>query len=190
VPHPTSHVRPRGTGVLRLRRGSSPQVHLVRFMTAPLVPRALLAASVAVEVVGADPDARLFQEVRERMGLGYELGLGVEHGRDWAVVVLSASAARADAERLRDAIDRTFTRAADGFARAELARARKKIRYRFARLADSRMDRAIAHASREAAGHPTLAASQQAMDALASNEVEHAWRSLMRAPTLTAVLAG
>jgi predicted Zn-dependent peptidase len=159
-------------------------------MTAPLVPRALLAASVAVEVVGADPDARLFQEVRERMGLGYELGLGVEHGRDWAVVVLSASAARADAERLRDAIDRTFTRAAEGFTRAELARARKKIRYRFARLADSRMDRAIAHASREAAGHPTLAASQQAMDALAGGEVEHAWRSLMRAPTLTAVLSG
>ena len=52
------------------------------------------------------------------------------------------------------------------------------------------MDRAIAHASREAAGHPTLAASQQAMDALATNEVEHAWRSLMRAPTLTAVLSG
>jgi predicted Zn-dependent peptidase len=182
--------RPHAGGVLRLRRGSSPQVHLVRLMTAPLVPRALLAASVAVEVVGADPDARLFQEVRERMGLGYELGLGVEHGRDWAVVVLSASAARADAERLRDAVERTFVRAAEGFTRAELARARKKIRYRFARLADSRLDRAIAHASREAAGHPTLAASQQAMDALAAAEVERAWRSLLRAPTLTAVLAG
>jgi predicted Zn-dependent peptidase len=159
-------------------------------MTAPLVPRALLAASVAVEVVGADPDARLFQEVRERMGLGYELGLGIEHGRDWAVVVLSASAARADADRLRDAVDRTFAHAANGFTRAELARARKKIRYRFARLADSRMDRAISHASREAAGHPTLAASQQAMDALGAAEVEGAWRALLHAPTLTAVLSG
>jgi hypothetical protein len=124
------------------------------------------------------------------MGLGYELGLGVEHGRDWAAVVLSASAARADAERLRDAIDRTFARAAEGFTRAELARARKKIRYRFARLADSRLDRAITHASREASGHPTLAASQQAIEALGATEVENAWRSLLRAPTLVAVLSG
>jgi predicted Zn-dependent peptidase len=187
---PAARVRPRGTGVLRLRRGSSSQVHIVRLMTAPLLPRALLAASVAVEVVGADPDARLFQEVRERLGLGYELGLGVEHGRDWAVVVLSASAAREDAERLRDAVDRTFARAADGFTRAELGRARKKIGYRFARLADSRLDRALAHASREAAGHPTLAASQQAMEALGPADVERAWRTLLAAPTLTAVLSG
>lgn len=186
----TGRVRPRRTGVLRLRRGGSPQVHLVRLLGAPLAPRGLLAASVAVEIVGADPDARLFQEVRERLGLGYELGLGVEHGRDWAVVVLSASAAREDADRLRDAIERTFIRAADGFTRAELARARKKIRYRFARLADSRLDRAIAHASREAAGHPTLAESQAMMDALDAGEAERAWRGLLAAPTLTAVLSG
>jgi predicted Zn-dependent peptidase len=165
-------------------------VHIVRLMAAPITPRALLAASVAVEIVGADPDARLFQEVRERMGLGYELGLGVEHGRDWAVAVLSASAAREDRERLQQAIERTFARAADGFTAAELARARKKIGYRFARLADSRLDRALSHASREANGQPTLGASQRTMDALRPSEVEQAWRALLGAPTLTAVLSG
>jgi hypothetical protein len=106
------------------------------------------------------------------------------------VAVLSASAARDDLGRLRDAIDRTFARAADGFTAAELRRARKKIRYRFARLADSRLDRAIAHASREAAGHPSLAASEGMIDALGAADVEAAWRRLLRAPTLTALLTG
>src|SRR5204862_528748 len=77
--------------------------------------REVLALSLAVEIVGADPDARLFQEIRERLGLGYELGAGVEHGRDWAVAVLSASAARDDERRLRETIDRTCREAAAGF---------------------------------------------------------------------------
>src|SRR5262249_23068768 len=88
--------RPRrtATGVLRLRRADFPQVYLVRLMAAPTVPRAVLALSLAIEIVGADPDARLFQEIRERLGLGYDLGFTVEDGTDWAVAVLTASAGR------------------------------------------------------------------------------------------------
>src|SRR5262249_38386814 len=79
----------------------------------------------------------------------------VEHGRDWAVAVLSASAGRNDERRLRETVERTCREAAAGFSADELRRARKKIRYRFARLADSRLDRALAHASRVACGQPS-----------------------------------
>jgi predicted Zn-dependent peptidase len=180
--------RPRATGVLRLRRSDLPQVHLVRLICAPPTPRDVLALSMAVEVVGADPDARLFQEIRERLGLGYDLGATVEHGTDWAVAVFSASAARDDERRLRETVDRTFEEAAAGFSAEELQRAGKKVRYRFARLADSRLDRALAHASRAACGHPSLVQTERTIASLRPAEVEGAWRLALRAPTLTAVL--
>ena len=185
-----ARARPRATGLVRLRRTDLAQAYLVRLIAAPPAPRAVLALSLAVEIVGADPDARLFQEIRERLGLGYELGAGVEHGRDWAVAVLSASAARDDERRLRETIDRTCREAAAGFSADELRRARKKVRYRFARLADSRLDRALAHASRAACDQPSLAATERMIARLRPAEVEAAWRRALAAPTLTAVLRG
>ena len=62
------------------------QAYLVRLIAAPPAPREVLALSMAVEIMGADPDARLFQEIRERLGLGYDLGASVEHGLDWAAI--------------------------------------------------------------------------------------------------------
>ncbi len=184
--------RPRActTGLLRLRRTDFSQSYLVRLIAAPPTHRELLALSMAVEIIGADPDARLFQEVRERLGLGYDLGASVEQGTDWAVAVISASAARDDERRLRETVDKTCREAASGFSVDEFRRARKKIRYRFARLADSRLDRALTHASREACGHPSLAATERTIASLRPGEVEAAWRRALEAPTLTAVLRG
>ena len=182
--------RPRmgATGLLRLHRSDLPQVHFVRLIAAPPTPREVLALSMAVEIVGADPDARLFQEIRERLGLGYDLGASVEHGVDWAVAVFSASAARDDERRLRETVDRTFRDAAEGFSAEEFQRARKKIRYRFARLADSRLDRALGHASRAACNHPSLARTESMIASLRPAEVEAAWRRALVAPSLTVVL--
>jgi predicted Zn-dependent peptidase len=176
------------TGFVRLRRSDFPQAYLVRLIAAPPAPRDVLALSLAVEIVGADPDARLFQEIRERLGLGYDLSASVEHGPDWAVAVLSASAAREDERRLRETLERTCREAAAGFSAEEIARARKKIRYRFARLADSRLDRAVAHASRAACGHPSLAATERTIASLRPAEAVAAWRRALGAPTLTAIL--
>jgi predicted Zn-dependent peptidase len=189
--HPTTPPARRATsGFLRLQRADLHQVYLVRLVAAPPVPRTVLALSMAVEIIGADPDARLFQEIRERLGLGYDLGASVEHGPDWAVAVFSASAGRDDDRRLRDTLEQTFRQAASGFAVEELRRARKKVRYRFARLADSRLDRALAHASRAACGHPSLAATERMIASLRRKEVEAAWRAALAAPALTAVLRG
>jgi predicted Zn-dependent peptidase len=176
------------TGTVRFRRRDFPQTYLVRLIAAPPTPRALLALSVAIEIVGADPDARLFQEVRERLGLGYDLGASVEQGTDWAVATFSASASRGDERRLRETIDRTCREAEAGFSTEEFRRARRKIAYRFARLADSRLDRALAHASRAASGHQSLAWTERMIAALRPAEIEDAWRRTLAAPTLTAVL--
>jgi predicted Zn-dependent peptidase len=177
-----------GSGLVRLRRSDLPQAYLVRLTAAPASPREVLALSMAVEIVGADPDARLFQEIRERLGLGYDLSAGVEQGSDWAVAIIAASAARDDERRLRETVERTCREAAAGFSAEELRRARKKVRYRFARLADSRLDRALSHATREACCQPSLAATQRMLAYLRTAEVETAWRRALSAPTLTTIL--
>jgi predicted Zn-dependent peptidase len=196
---PTDGARPRPaprlagggrSGTLRLHRRDLTQAYLVRLITAPASPRQALALSMALEIVGADPDARLFQEIRERLGLGYDLSAGVEQGHDWAVVALSASAARDDERRLRETVDRTCAEAAAGFTADELARARKKIRYRFARLADSRQERAASHAARAVCGLPSLARAARLVRTIRQDEVERAWREALAARTLTAVLSG
>jgi predicted Zn-dependent peptidase len=187
VPPPVR--RPAG-GLLRLRRRDYAQAYLVRLMAAPTQARDVLALSLAVEIVGADPDARLFQEIRERLGLGYDLSASVEYGTDWAAAVIAASAAREDARSLRETIEKTCRTACAGFTADELARARKKVAYRFARLADSRLDRALAHASRAASGQPSVAATERLVGAIRLYEVEAAWRAALQAPTLTAVLQG
>jgi predicted Zn-dependent peptidase len=190
------HVRPPrpprtrngATGLVRLRRADFPQAYLVRLTATPPTPRDVLALSMAVEIVGADPDARLFQEIRERLGLGYDLSASVEQGSDWAVAIISASAARDDDRRLRETVERTCREAAAGFTAEEFRRARKKVRYRFARLADSRLDRALSHATREACCQPSLAATQRMLASLRAAEVEAAWRAALAAPTLTTIL--
>jgi len=62
------------------------------------------------------------------------------------------------------------------------------VRYRFARLADSRMERAVSHAGREVNHHPTLAATAALIERIGLSEVNDAWRRVLAAPTLTAVL--
>ena len=107
-PTPCPRLPPRSArGTVRLRRRDLAQSYLVRIAAAPPDARSVLALSLAIEIVGADPDARLFQEIRERLGLGYDVGASVEHGADWAVAVISASAAREHEDRLLETVERT-----------------------------------------------------------------------------------
>jgi predicted Zn-dependent peptidase len=138
------------TGTLRLRRADFPQAYLVRLVAAPPSPRDVLALSMAVEIVGSDPDARLFQEIRERLGLGYDLSANVEQGMDWAVAVFAASAAREDERRLRETVDRTCREAAAGFTTEESGARGRRSATASRGFADSSLS-AITHASRERA---------------------------------------
>lgn len=189
APRRATKPRVRHTGFARLRRRDLSQSYLVRLAAVPTEPRAVVALSLAMEIVGADPDARLFQEIRERLGLGYDVSAGVEHGSDWAVAVIGATAGRGAEDRLRQTVEATCHDAAEGFSEEELARARKKVAYRFARLADSRLDRALTHATSHLAGQPSLAETARIVETLTHREVERGWRRMLDGPTLTTVLS-
>ena len=182
-------VRVRGGGRARFRRHDTSQAQVVRLAAAPVNGAAQVALALAVEVVGSDPDARLFQEVRERLGLGYDVAADLEVGMGWAATLFSASSAKEDAGRLRDAVERICREGAAGFTQEEIARARRKIRHRLARLADSRIERALTHATRAFAGRPSIVASARMLERCSHVAVEEAWRRHLRAPTLTAVLS-
>ncbi len=186
---PTPAARFGRTGMLRVHGGGG-QAYVIKTIAVPPTPRRLIAVGLALDLVGADPDSRLFQEIRERLGLGYDVSAGLEWGSDWAVATISASAARGAASRLVRAVDDTCQRAAaEGFDADELLRARKKLRYRYASLAESRFDRALALAEGTLSGFPLPEEAERIVSQMPQAEIEAAWRDALRGRTLTAVLA-
>lgn len=179
-----------GSGRLRLRRLGGGQAYVNKMMTVTPAPRELVALGVALDVVGADPDSRLFQEIRERLGLGYDVSATLDWGPDWAVAMVSATAARGQMDRLLRTVEETCLRAArDGFDTDELVRARKKIRYRYASLAESRLNQALALAEGALSGFPAPAEAERIAATLSSAEIETAWRRVLTGRALTVVLA-
>jgi predicted Zn-dependent peptidase len=174
---------------ISMSNGTSSQAYLTKLIPVSAEPAQLLAIGVALDLAGADPDSYLFQELRERLGLSYEVSASVEWGPDWAVVVLCASAARAQGDRLVRAVEDTWSRAAqNGFAADELVRARRKIRYRYALLADSRLDQALALADSVLFGFPTPTQAERLVSELTPAQIENAWRRAMRTTGVTALL--
>jgi predicted Zn-dependent peptidase len=188
-PAPVPSVQWGAGGQLRLRDRDSSQAYLNILLPVLSAPRTLLATGVAVDIVGADPDSRLFQELRERLGLSYEVGAHLEWGPDWALALITASGARSRADRLLQAVHDTCRRAADaGFSADELERARKKLRYRYAILADSRLDQAIALAESALWGFPIPQETERIVATLSRDEIERAWRCAVTGGGVTAVL--
>lgn len=182
-------VRFGSSGLLRMRGGGG-QAYVAKLIAVPPTPRHLIAVGLALDLVGADPDSRLFQEIRERLGLGYDVSATLDWGVGWAVAIISASAARGAADRLLRAVEETCQAAAtDGFTADELVRARKKLRYRYASLAESRFDRALALAEGTLLGFPLPEEAERIVSSMPQREIETAWRSALEGRTLTTVLA-
>jgi zinc protease len=183
-------VLPGGQGTLRLRRLAGAEAHVTKMMAVPAKPREIIAMGVALDLVGSDPDSRLFQEVRERLGLGYDVSAALDWGPDWAVAMISVSAARGQLERLRRTMDETCQRAAvGGFDEGELRRARKKIRYRYASAASSRLNQALSLGEGVLTGFPTPAQAERIAAELDAAEIAAAWRRAVNGRTLNVVLA-
>jgi predicted Zn-dependent peptidase len=176
-------------GTYRLRGGGG-QAYVMKLIAIPAEPRPLIAVGLALDLLGADPDSRLFQEVRERLGLGYDVSAALEWGAGWAVAMVSASASRGAASRLVRAVEETCERAArEGFSADELARGRKKLRYRYASLAESRFDRALALAEGTLLDFPLPEEAERIVSRMPQEEIEEAWRRALQGRTLLAVLA-
>ncbi len=162
----------------------------MKLIAVPPDPRQLIAIGLALDLVGADPDSRLFQEVRERLGLGYDVSASLDWGAGWAVAMVSATAARGAAQRLVRAVEETCARAAqEGFTPDEMARGRKKLRYRYASLAESRFERALALAEGTLLGFPLPEEAERIVSRMPQEEIERAWRQVLQGRTLLAVLA-
>ncbi len=188
-PTPVPPVRHGVGGSVRVHDRDSSQAYLTLLMPVRSQPRTLLASGVAVDIVGSDPDSRLFQELRERLGLSYEVGAHLEWGPDWACAVIGASAARSRAARLARAVEEICRRAAsEGFAADELDRARKKLRYRYAILADSRLDLAVALAESALWSFPTPQEAERIIARLTQREIERAWRTAVFGRGVRAIL--
>lgn len=173
------------TTAVRIRDDGG-QGYILRMMPVPARPREIAAAGVALDLVGADPDSRLFQEIRERLGLGYEVGAHLDWGPDWAVVTISASAAHRSLVRLEAAIADVCNRAAEGgFTDDEIERGRKKLRYRYASLAHNRFDRTLALAENTLLGVPPPEEIEHIVRSLTKAEIEAAWRRLVRRKAMT-----
>jgi predicted Zn-dependent peptidase len=179
------------SGEVRLRRSGLTQLYLNILFSVPPTRRALLALGLALEIVGTDPDGRLYQEVREKSGLSYDLWADLPGGSGWAALAIGAVAERRAEKRLRRTIESVFeTAAREGFRGEEIARARRKVRYRYARLAEAKLDRAAAHAASVLYGAPRLDEAESIVRSLRGVEVEAAWRRALRGPRLTGVLTG
>ena len=160
---------------IRLRRSGLTQLYWTTLFAVPARRRELLALGLALEIVGTDPDGRLYHEVRERHGLSYDLWADLPGG------AMGGAQVRAVAERRAEyrlaAIDAVFAEAEKGFATAEIARARRKVRYRYARL--SSQDRPSASHAAAVLTVPGLDEAGRARS-LAREEVEAAWRAAPR----------
>jgi predicted Zn-dependent peptidase len=179
------------TGEVRFRRAGLTQLYLTSLFSVPAAPRSLIALGLALEILGTDPDGRLYHEVRERRGLSYDLWADLQGGAGWATMVIGAVAERRAEARLRGAIDAVLAKAAaDGFTAEEIARARRKARYRYARLAEAKLDRAASHAASLLYGAPRLDDAEAIVRSLTQREVEDAWRRALKGPRLTGVLTG
>jgi predicted Zn-dependent peptidase len=174
-------------GRLRLR-SSGGQAGILRMMAVTPRPRHLIAVGLALDIVGSDPDSRLFQEIRERLGLGYDVSAALDWGPDWAVASVSASTGRQSAERLRRTVEEVCERSGrEGFSEDEVLRAKKKLRYRYASLAESRLDRALSLAEGTLSGFPLPEESEKIVARIERSEIEAAWRMVLEGRTLTAV---
>jgi predicted Zn-dependent peptidase len=178
------------SGEVRLRRAGLTQLYWTTLISVPAARRELLALGLAIEILGADPDGRLYHEVRERRGLSYDLWADLLGGAGWAALAVGAIAERRSEQRLRRAIDGVFGRAAaEGFNRHEIDRARRKVRYRYARLSEAKLDRAASHAAALLYRAPRLDEAEAIVESLRREEVERAWRRALAGPRLTGVLS-
>ena len=179
------------SGEVRLRRSGLTQLYWTTLYAVPSEPRSLLALGLALEILGTDPDGRLYREVREKRGLSYDLWADLPGGAGWAALAVGAVAERRAERRLAGAIDQVFAEAAEkGFGSDEIARARRKVSYRYARLAEAKVDRAASHAASVLYGAPRLDEAERVIHALRREEIEGAWRRAIAGRRLTGVLTG
>jgi predicted Zn-dependent peptidase len=105
------------------------QAHLVFLLAAPSVLDAdHWACRLFAEMLGGGMSSRLFQEVRERLGLAYAIDAYAEAWSDVGALGVYAGCAAKDAARVAEAVAVQIRELARGPTPAELARAKAQLK--------------------------------------------------------------
>ncbi len=182
-------LRPPLRGV-RMRPRDRGRSFIIRLHEIDPSPRSLVALELALDVVGTDPDGHLFQTLRERHGLGYELSSALEWGVGWGALVISASAGPGRAHRLEEILENELRRSGAAIVPAEVERARHKRALAHATLEGARLARALAHADAALLGYPALEERRALVAGIGWEEVAGAWQRTLESRRLVASLDG
>src|SRR5579871_1756184 len=105
------------------------QAHLVMLLPAVgLADPSYFGWRLLAEILGGGMSSRLFQEVRERLGLAYAIDAYLEAHADAGALGVYAGAAAADAARTAGVVAHELGKLRDGPSAAELARAKAQLK--------------------------------------------------------------
>jgi predicted Zn-dependent peptidase len=117
------------TGGVAFERRRLEQAHLVFLLPGPALTDAdYWPFRILAEALGGGMSSRLFQEVRERLGLAYAIDAYAEAWWDTGVLGVYAGCAPRDAGRLAEAVADEIKAAAAGVSGAALARAKAQLK--------------------------------------------------------------
>jgi predicted Zn-dependent peptidase len=117
------------TGGMALERRRLEQAHLVFLLPGPaLTDPDYWPFRILAEALGGGMSSRLFQEVRERLGLAYAIDAYAEAWWDTGVLGVYAGCAPADAGRLAEAVANEIKAMTAGVSGVALARAKAQLK--------------------------------------------------------------
>jgi len=117
------------TGGVAFERRRLEQAHLVFLLPGPaLIDRDYWPFRILAEALGGGMSSRLFQEVRERLGLAYAIDAYAEAWWDTGVLGVYAGCAPRDAGRLAEAVADELKAMASGVSGVALARAKAQLK--------------------------------------------------------------
>jgi len=96
----------------------------------------------AANLLGGGMTSRLFQEIREKRGLAYDVHADLETYADGGAILFEAATAPGRRDELAELLTREIERARLGFAADELARSKEQLRFMVGMAQESTLTRA------------------------------------------------
>jgi predicted Zn-dependent peptidase len=133
--------RPAG-GHRAIARDIEQAYHALAFAGPGAVHPDLPALRHVANILGGGLTSRLFQEIRERRGLAYDVHADLETFTDTGFIVFEAATAPGQLDDMAAILAHEVARARDGFTAAELARSKEQLRFLLGSTQESTFGRA------------------------------------------------
>tara|TARA_R110000868_G_scaffold218576_1_gene469066 strand:- start:228421 stop:229641 length:1221 start_codon:yes stop_codon:yes gene_type:complete len=124
----TEYIAPVYTGTDKIVKKKLEQVHIVMsYDGIPITHDAYFAANIWVSVLGGGMASRLFQEVREKRGLAYNIYSYLSNHSDCGTFGVYAGTGKESVQELLSVIDQEIARSLTDISEAELKRAKAQL---------------------------------------------------------------